>query len=52
MNNQLPSVGDVIQGTVVRVYHNYAIMLFDGGFTGLLHSSELSHISLMATRVR
>ena len=43
MNNQLPSVGDVIQGTVVRVYHNYAIMLFDGGFTGLLHISELSH---------
>ena len=36
MNNQLPSVGDVIQGTVVRVYHNYAIMLFD-------HISELSH---------
>ena len=43
MNNQLPSIGDVIQGTVVRVYHNYAIMLFDGGFTGLLHISELSH---------
>ena len=43
MNNILPSVGDVVQGVVVRVYHNYAIMLFDSGYTGLLHISELSH---------
>ena len=35
-------VGDVIEGTVVRVYPRYAIMLFDDGETGLLHISELS----------
>ena len=43
MSNNLPAVGDIVQGTVVRVYHNYAIMLFDAGYTGLLHISELSH---------
>ncbi|MBP5091453.1 MAG: S1 RNA-binding domain-containing protein [Bacilli bacterium] len=43
MNKNLPNVGDVVQGTVVRVYRNYAIMLFDAGYTGLLHISELSH---------
>ena len=43
MNNLLPNVDDVVQGTVVRVYRNYAIMLFDAGYTGLLHISELSH---------
>jgi len=36
------SVGDIIEGTVVRVYPKYAIMLFDDGETGLLHISELS----------
>ena len=41
--NNLPKVNDVVQGTVVRVYHNYAIMLFDAGYTGLLHISELYH---------
>lgn len=36
-------VGDIIEGTVVRVYPKYAIMLFDGGETGLLHISEISN---------
>jgi predicted RNA-binding protein with RPS1 domain len=35
-------VGDAIEGTVVRVMPKYAILLFDGGKTGLLHISELS----------
>ncbi len=35
-------VGDVIEGTVVKVLPKYAIMVFDGGETGLLHISELS----------
>lgn len=35
-------VGDVLMGTVVRVYPSYAIMLFDDDVTGLLHISELS----------
>jgi len=35
--------GDVIVGTVVRVYPKYAIMLFDDDETGLLHISELSN---------
>ncbi|MCH3908994.1 MAG: S1 RNA-binding domain-containing protein [Bacilli bacterium] len=35
-------VGDLIVGTVVRVYPKYAIMLFENGETGLLHISELS----------
>lgn len=39
----LPKVGDLASGTVVRVYPNYAILLFDEGWTGLLHISELSH---------
>lgn len=39
----LPKIGDVIQGVVCRVCHSYAIMLFDEGYTGLLHISELSH---------
>jgi predicted RNA-binding protein with RPS1 domain len=38
-----PVVGRVITGTVTRVYPTYAIMLFDEGWTGLLHISELSH---------
>jgi S1 RNA binding domain protein len=38
-----PKVGDIIEGTVVRVYPKYAIMLFDGGETGLLHISEISN---------
>jgi predicted RNA-binding protein with RPS1 domain len=36
-------VGDILVGTVVRVYPKYAIMLFDEGETGLLHISELSN---------
>lgn len=36
-------VGDILEGTIVRVYPKYAIMLFDGGETGLLHISELSN---------
>ena len=35
--------GDVIVGTVVRVYPKYAILLFDNDETGLLHISELSN---------
>ena len=42
MNRKLPKVGDVASGTVVRVYSSYAILLFDEGWTGLLHISELS----------
>ena len=38
-----PSVGDIVTGTVVRVYPTYAILLFDEGWTGLLHISELSN---------
>jgi len=36
-------VGDLLSGTIVRVYPKYAIMLFDDGETGLLHISELSN---------
>ena len=36
-------VGDIIEGTVVRVYPRYAILLFNEGRTGLLHISELSN---------
>lgn len=36
-------VGSVIEGTVVRVYPKYAILLFDRRQTGLLHISELSN---------
>ncbi len=39
----LPQVGDVLEGTVVRVYPRYAILLFEEGYTGLLHISELSN---------
>ena len=38
-----PSVGDIATGTVVKVFQTYAIMLFDDGWTGLLHISELSN---------
>jgi Predicted RNA binding protein (contains ribosomal protein S1 domain) len=37
------AIGDILEGTIVRVYPKYAIMLFDGGETGLLHISELSN---------
>lgn len=37
-----PQVGQIIEGTVIRVYPKYAILLFDGGYTGLLHISEIS----------
>lgn len=35
-------VGDILEGTVVRVYPRYAILLFDDNVTGLLHISEVS----------
>ena len=35
--------GDLLVGTVVRVYPKYAIILFDNDETGLLHISELSN---------
>jgi predicted RNA-binding protein with RPS1 domain len=38
-----PVLGQVATGTVVRVYPSYAILLFEGGWTGLLHISELSN---------
>ena len=38
-----PNVGDIATGTVVKVYPTYAILLFDEGWTGLLHISELSN---------
>lgn len=40
---ELPQVGDVIEGTVVRVYPHYAILLTSDGLTALLHISEISH---------
>ena len=39
----LPKVGELHTGTVVKVFATYAILLFDEGWTGLLHISELSH---------
>ncbi len=39
----LPKVGDVAEGVVVKVYPRYAIMLFEEGWTGLLHISELAN---------
>ena len=39
----LPNVGDIIVGVVARVYRNYAIMVFEEEYTGLLHISELSN---------
>lgn len=38
----IKKVGDVLEGTVVRLYPRYAILLFDDMSTGLLHISELS----------
>lgn len=35
-------IGELLEGTVVKVYSRYAILLFEGGETGLLHISELS----------
>lgn len=35
-------VGDILEGTVVKVYPRYAILLFDEELTGLLHISEVS----------
>ncbi len=40
---KLPKVGELHSGTVVKVFATYAILLFDDGWTGLLHISELSH---------
>lgn len=37
-----PKVGQILEGTVIRVYPKYAILLFEGGYTGLLHISEIS----------
>lgn len=42
MNEKLPKVGECAVGTVVAVYSSYAILLFDEGWTGLLHISEVS----------
>lgn len=42
MNEYLPKVGECAIGTVVAVYSSYAILLFDEGWTGLLHISEVS----------
>ena len=39
----LPKIGDVVEGVVVKVYPHYAIMLFEEGWTGLLHISELAN---------
>ena len=39
----LPNVGDLAIGTVVKVYPSFAILLFEEGWTGLLHISELSN---------
>ncbi len=36
-------VGDILEGTVVKVYPRYAILLFDDELTGLLHISEVSN---------
>lgn len=38
-----PKVGDIYDGTVVMVRPHYAILLFEEGWTGLLHISEVSH---------
>ncbi|MDO5330429.1 MAG: S1 RNA-binding domain-containing protein [Bacillota bacterium] len=38
-----PELGSIYQGTVAKVCHNYAILVFPEGFTGLLHISELSN---------
>ena len=48
----LPKVGDVAVGTVVKVFQTYAIMLFEEGWTGLLHISELSHDLFGQSRCR
>lgn len=40
---KLPQVGDIVVGVVAKVYHNYAIMVFEDDYTGLLHISELSN---------
>ncbi|MBE6127608.1 MAG: S1 RNA-binding domain-containing protein [Erysipelotrichaceae bacterium] len=40
---KLPAVGTVAVGTVAKVYPTYAILIFDEGWTGLLHISELSN---------
>ena len=42
MNENLPKIGDIATGTVVKVFPSYAILLFEEGWTGLLHISELS----------
>ena len=40
---KLPAVSTIASGVVVRIYPTYAILLFEDGWTGLLHISELSH---------
>lgn len=39
----LPEVGSIHQGTVAKIGHNFALLIFPEGFTGLLHISELSN---------
>lgn len=36
-------VGDILEGTVVKIYPKYAILLFENDETGLLHISELTN---------
>ncbi|MDY6430513.1 MAG: S1 RNA-binding domain-containing protein [Bacilli bacterium] len=38
----IPEVGKIYEGTVAKVFSNYAILIFEEGFTGLLHISETS----------
>ncbi|MCQ2799835.1 MAG: S1 RNA-binding domain-containing protein [Bacilli bacterium] len=35
--------GDILEGTVVKIYPKYAILLFENDETGLLHISELTN---------
>ncbi len=37
------NIGDILEGTVIKVYPRYAILLFDDDLTGLLHISEVSN---------
>ena len=39
----LPKEGDLAIGTVIAVFPTYAILIYDEGWTGLLHISELSN---------
>ena len=45
--NNMYKIGDITEGTIVRVYPRYAIILFEDGETGLLHISEVSKKFIM-----